>query len=57
MELATSFGIASETTEAHMERHLAVAEGFANAFEAAGVRPITVRRMSTQVNANVERLR
>jgi serine/threonine-protein kinase HipA len=57
IELATSAGISTHKAKEHIDRHLAIAGGFAKAFAAVDVRPATVRSMVAQVKANAERLR
>lgn len=56
IELAAYADISSDKAQEYIDRHLAVAGGFAEAFDAAEVRLATVRGMAAQVKANVERL-
>lgn len=57
IELATCVGISTGKAQEHLDRHLAVAAGIAEALKAADVRPATVREIAAQVKANAERLR
>ncbi|MES2972189.1 MAG: type II toxin-antitoxin system HipA family toxin [Pseudomonadota bacterium] len=57
LELATRADIPAGKAVAHLDRHLAVAGGYARTLKAAKVRPATIKDLAARVTANLKRLK